>query len=193
MIFDRIVNREDRDSDELFFRLKVSQEDLKRMVFKTDPSNGRIHSCLTIDGKNYRCRSECLVIRDNKVFALKLGTDSKEDLHYVIPGGSLEPGIDIISNAIKETHEEARINVRDCIWTGIAYGYRYIKSTSKFFNYYGAVSFICIGYYDSKYTGQIDMNDTEPEMLKYGKFYNPSEIDWMKYHEEVLRKFDIMK
>ena len=31
------------------------------------------------------------------------------------------------------------------------------------------------------------MDDTEPEMLKNGKFYKPSDIEFIKYHKMALK------
>lgn len=171
------------------FQLNPSAKDLKTLRFAKDP-DGRVHSCITIDGKDYRCRSEMLVIKDDTVFALKLEDGKlKDGRPYVLPGGSLEEGLTVEENAAKETKEEARINVKNPRYSGISYGVQYTEgSTNKHFNYYGAITFVCIGEFDSVYKGYINMDDTEPEMLKSGKFYNPSDIEFIKYHKMALKK-----
>ena len=108
------------------FQLNPSSKDLKTLRFAKDP-DGRVHSCITIDGKDYRCRSEMLVIKDDTVFALKLEDGKlKDGRPYVLPGGSLEEGL---------TVEEKKVLRKECIKNAGKYDTNsVIKTLSKYLN-----------------------------------------------------------
>lgn len=136
--------------------------------------NGIWNSLVVINGKNYRKRLECLIIKDNKVF---LSKDKKGN--FVIPGGSAEKDIDDTTQVCNECREEARIVVKNVRKTNIDYliyeePKEYMKDLE--IKWVGKYTQIFIADYQKHYSGEINPEDLDENILNTGKFYEISKV-----------------
>ena len=169
-----------------------SKEEEKTLHFGTEP-DGRVQACMNIANRNWRCRAEVLIVKDNKVLIWKLPAGKiKNGLNYIIPGGSMEPGYDYVGTAKKECNEEAKVNIKNCIYSGIAYVLKYEKSGSKIFNFAGSITFVCTALYDGKFKGHVDKFD-ETDFPKNAKWYSLDEIELHPLHLAALTKSGLVK
>lgn len=149
----------------------------------------------TINGENYRIRSEVLIVYHGKVFIYDNKKENQYERSYIIPGGSLEPGIDIFDTAIKESREEARINIKNVKFSGIVYKSRYqiiprwqIEKLWPFgIKYIGSITYLMTAELDSFYDGFIPLIDRQPGMVENGRFYDPSEFELQDIHRLALK------
>ncbi len=96
------------------------------------PSEYKIESLRYAEGKNgtyngiicvkgikdqLRYRSELLILQDGKIF-LNKKEKSSYGLKYTLPGGGIDPGEDPRDSALRESQEEARINVANVKYAG---------------------------------------------------------------------------
>lgn len=172
--------------------LTPTKEEEKTLQFGTEP-DGRVQACMTISGYYWRCRAEVLIVKDNKILLWKLPEGKiKNGLNYITPGGSMEPGYDYVGTAKKECNEEAKVNIKNCMYSGISYVFKYTNTASRIFNFAGAVTFICTALYDGKFKGHVDKFD-ETDFPKNAKWYDISEIELHPLHLAALRKSGLIK
>lgn len=163
---------------------KIKESDVSSPYFVYG-SNGVPNCCVAIKGfdKPMRARSTMIPLRvkDNnwEIYAKK---NSKDDTFlYSFPGGGWDPNEDPQDAAIRETQEEARINIKDPKYCGYMIEYSdkvadWVKENipnDKW--WYGYYSKIYAGLFKSKYTGKIADVDKDPEMLS-GEWYVYDEI-----------------
>lgn len=134
--------------------------------------DGCQNACVQLKGydKPFRGRSEMIVIRGDEIF-LKMN----EDGTYEFPGGSWNPHEDWSDAAVRETEEEARLEVTNVL----SYGFRIetLEEPKKWVKenipkkdwWYGYYSFICVGTFCGHYGGSIREKDKD-DMLYKGKF-----------------------
>ena len=138
-------------------------------VYGAYDAHGKWNAAVDVDGRTYRYRVECLIINGDKVF---VSLDKHGNL--IIPGGSAEKDIDDITQVANECREEARINIKNPIYTGINRIQDYPLHISKHksvlpFEYDGSLSKVYVAEYDSDYNGYIDEYDKDEKMIR-GKF-----------------------
>lgn len=140
------------------------------------------------DGKLYRVAVETIVVNKDRVFC-----QVKKNNTLKFPGGSTERGLTYEEQAKNECREEARINVRNIIYTGKIHKdskYRASWWSRLPVMYDGKVSYIYIALYDSKYTGYIDKADRD-DLLYKGKWSKITDI--LQYanpeQKEVLENY----
>lgn len=138
-------------------------------VYGAYDAHGKWNAAVDVDGRTYRYRVECLVINGDKVF---VSLDKHGNL--IIPGGSAEKDIDDITQVANECREEARINIKNPIYTGINRIQGCPPHISKHksvlpFEYDGSLSKVYVAEYDSDYNGYIDEYDKDEKMIR-GKF-----------------------
>lgn len=63
----------------------------------------------TYDKDGYRKRAACLCVRDPEESQILLVTSSRDNDHWIVPGGGVEPNEDPSDAAIRETEEEAGV------------------------------------------------------------------------------------
>jgi len=66
----------------------------------------------TYDHEGFRKRAACLCVRDPEESHILLVTSSRDNAHWIVPGGGVEPNEDPTDAAIRETEEEAGVKGR---------------------------------------------------------------------------------
>lgn len=118
------------------------------------------------DNHIYRERVETIVVKNkDKVFVKR-----KVNGDYYLPGGSTEPDVSHIQQAINECNEEARIEVRNIQSTGITYkkdvvSFIHDDNVSPYVEWDRTINEIYVAQYDGKYTGAIEDCDKDPFIL----------------------------
>lgn len=143
------------------------------------------------DNKIYRHRVETLIIRNNKEVFLK----KRPDNTYVLPGGSTERDIPDIDQAVNECREEARINVKNIMSTGLSYK-KMDSSRSKTWaknlpvHWDGYIVDIYIAEFDNYDHRHVDDVDKDP-YIQSGRFYSFKECFkiFRKEHRESLSNY----
>lgn len=153
----------------------IGNNSYEKKVF-WEESNGIKNSVLEVDGGRYRYRVETLVFNSSG----QLYCELKSDGSCRLPGGSIEPNLPNISQAIEEVKEEARMIVRNIRYSGMSY-YRMYPIAPKWqadvgIKYDGCYSEIYTAEFDSVYRGHIEKHAIDSAMYNNGKFYNYSEI-----------------
>ena len=124
-----------------------------------------------IGNKNYRERCEALIIDSGMVY---LGVNINR---IRIPGGGTHPNVLIEDQLVEECREEARINIKDIQYIG-CYKNDYTDAHKEIYKkvnnlenvtYEGAITYLFIAKYDSKYTGEIKALDRD-DLLQEGQF-----------------------
>ena len=144
-------------------------------VYGAYDAHGKWNAAVDVDGRTYRYRVECLIINGDKVF---VSLDKNGNL--IIPGGSAEKDIDDITQVANECREEARINIKNPIYTGIDRIQGCPPHISKHksvlpFEYDGSLSKVYVAEYDSDYNGYIDEYDKDEKMIR-GKFVPSKDV-----------------
>lgn len=116
------------------------------------------------DDRIYRGRVETLIVKDFQYVFLK-----KHEKSYRIPGGSFDKDVPHMEQAVNECREEARIDVKNIVSTGISYREaskppKWAKETNTI-TWNGKYSEVYIAEYDSKYKGRIDPADIDSDMV----------------------------
>ena len=153
--------------------------------FYEDNPNGEPiwNSIVKLDDKNYRERSELIIVKINETSVLDseiyLCTDNNFK-SYRIPGGSTEPNMSIEETAIKEAQEEARINTTNCTYLRTYCDDKYRASKTDIDGnirvYEGMYTHICIALYKDEYNGVVAPEDTDVNMYNNGRFYKISQV-----------------
>lgn len=163
------INRLDDSKDNFKKQILSLVNESFSQVYGAYDAHDKWNAAIDIDGKTYRYRVECLIINGDKVF---VSLDKNGNL--IIPGGSAEKDIDDITQVANECREEARINIKNPIYTGIDRIQGYPPHISKHksvlpFKYDGSLSKVYVAEYDSDYNGYIDEYDKDEKMIR-GKF-----------------------
>lgn len=143
----------------------------------------RWNSIVEIDGKKYRERSEILLIRDGKIFISR-----QDDGTYKIPGGGTEPNKSCKDQCTRECQEEAFITPKNLKYI-LTYKDKY-PNQSPNNDYVGHVTYLYIGEYDRKFTGNVAPTDKDSRISK-GDFFEIEEIydELIEPHRQGLMKY----
>jgi ADP-ribose pyrophosphatase YjhB (NUDIX family) len=152
-----------------------------------------------MDGKRYRVRVETLIYnKQGKILAAKRGKETNMGAMYKIPGGSVEPGKSLEAQAIAESQEEARVNVKHINNTGIWYKNEFLDDISDRdeeqgnwlkkvgLNYDGFITILFVGEYGGKFTGRVKKED-QVDWTKQLEFYDAKELDLLEVHKMSLK------
>lgn len=174
------------DGCTIIYPLNDDLNSIKKEYDYKDP-NGISNSCVIVNGYNYpfRLRSEMLIFNQDKVFV-----QINDNETYKIPGGGLDSGENPLDAAIRESQEEARINIKN----GREFTH-YIKLMEEphgwvkkiipaQYWWYGYYTHLCIGEYDGEYTGKIADVDKD-DLYKNGKWISIYEA--MNYFDQPQR------
>ena len=172
-------------------------------IFYVKDKFGKDNCCLKIKGydKPFRGRSEVLIIKNNEVFldTSKSGLCSTEAMNYTVPGGGWEKGEKHYETAVRETNEEAKIDIKNIQYVG-SYIVIYDEPVSFVKNkidnpddwWYGYYTEVFVADYDGKYSGYIAKMDRDDNMAKNGKFYGIDDM-YKKLHPIHQKAIDIYR
>ena len=161
----------------------------------THPKTGIYNACVKVEGikKPLRGRSELMVFKDNTVFMATKDNPDDTDT-YRFPGGSWNEDENPMDAAIRETREEARIEVQDVkfcttfleVYDDAANWVK--KNIPEEHWWYGYYTCLYIGIYKGKYTGHIDEHDKDPKMIRLGKWYDIDKVydKLPKHHQHAI-------
>ena len=170
----------------ILYDISTEDEDDKQIMdkwFVTSP-DGAINCCLKIRGydKPMRGRSSMLILRRSVInWQVFLKKDDEKGHEYHAPGGGWNPNETPMEAAIRESREEARINVSDVSYGGTLIEYHtkvadWVKQNIQEDEWwYGYYTRIFVGIYQSTYSGNIDEIDKDPEILS-GEWYNVDDV-----------------
>ena len=160
-------------------------------------TDGCDNTIVNIDGydKPLRAKSEVIIFdgKDNTSIFLRR-VDKKG--YYKLPGGTWDKNEDPKDAAIRETKEEARINIKNVnyVTTRIEPNTdqkKYMKDIPDDLKWDGYYCQIYTAEYDSPFTGHIDKVDEDRDLTYNGKFYPISEVyDKLRpEHKEAITNF----
>lgn len=134
-----------------------------------DPDTGIWNSLITINGKNYRERVEALIFNGDQLYIAPKGIKIR------LPGGSTEPDKSFETQLQNECREESRINICNIKYADIQVDDYKNKEVPKWqrklsFTYDGCITRIFTAEYYSNYDGEINDEDKDDDMLRYGRF-----------------------
>lgn len=140
--------------------------------------------------KAYRERAEVLVLNDKD--EIYIGPPKKNHKDYTIPGGSTEPGIGPKDTAIKETREEALIEVKDIRLIETYEDNTYHKELTmidngKIFRYDGMVTHLFVARFDKKFTGEVAEEDRDVNMATKGKWVKIDKLN--THHKKAVENY----
>ena len=130
------------------------------------------------DGKKFRERAECIIFNDNNEIYMSVNLNRCR-----IPGGGSMPNKLIEDQLIDECREEARINIKDLEYVGV-YRNMYTEAHQEIYDkrddienvhYDGALTYLFIAKYDSKYTGDISVYDKD-DIIMTGRFIPMTDV-----------------
>jgi ribosomal protein S18 acetylase RimI-like enzyme len=152
--------------------------------------DGTWNSVVKVNGRNYRHRVECLIIKDNAVFIAKKGRG------YALPGGSTEKNVSDEEQCIRECQEEAFITPCNLKKYGTyRTDYDAKNPAPKWMKelpvpYDGLLTDIYVGQFKDRYNGQVDAKDRSDSIARG---------DWMAIkdamrilrpvHKDALRQY----
>ena len=111
---------------------------------------------LVIDGKNYRARSEIIVVNNKKQVLLDRGKN-RASFGYDLPGGGIDPKESIEDAARRECEEEARVIPKKIKFSGIIWFMLYEDPQYSD----GAASFLCVAEYGKDFKGYVKKEDKD--------------------------------
>lgn len=155
------------------------------------------NAVIELNGKKMRYRGEVLIFNEDYT-EVYLCMKENEDGTYYVPGGSAEPGVDMIDQIIAETREEAGLELKDVKHSGIQF--------TKMFNgnppdwhrqelhpygvyYDGYFTELFVARYSSDIKKEVKNKiDIDHYMRKHGKFYNIDDNKHLirKEHMQVI-------
>ena len=143
----------------------------------------RWNSIVEINGKKYRERSEILLIKDGKIFISR-----QDDGTYKIPGGGTEPNKSCEEQCSRECQEEAFITPKNLRYV-LTYRDKY-PNPSPNNDYVGHITYLYIGEYDRKFTGNVAPTDRDSRISK-GDFFEIEEIydELIEPHKQGLMRY----
>lgn len=181
------------------------EPDISKVQYKQkiEVKNGESKTCwnsfLMVKNKPYRIRVETLIFnKSGEILVVKKDKLTKYGTFYSLPGGSVEPDIKPSKQAEAECLEEAKIKIKNIIYTGLSYQVNTEPYSSSYGNsftkddimYYGSIIYIFVADYDGKYTGKVNPIDEEKQFAKQCKFYNIHDIQWRKEHIDAIRFYN---
>ncbi len=183
--------KDQEKDDNLYFKYRIPETDVEDIDFEMDDKENRWNSVVTIKNvypKVLRGRSECIVIKDDEIFldSTASGICSKNCAkQYDVPGGGWDPGEPHDICAIRETNEEAKLEVTDVQYIG-----NYLNiDKERLEGYYcdGLFSKVYVGKYAGKYTGPIADVD-RADIVISGRFYPINDVFWFlnPLHQEAI-------
>ncbi len=147
-----------------------------KIEYYTDKNTNTTHSIVSYNGVRTRLRSEVLIIKDNKI----LLSNEFDDM-LSIPGGGIEKNETPVFAAKREAQEEVRINVKNVKQTRRGYlttenvlndwMIKNVPEDKQWKQYY---TYLCIGEYDSEFTGKVDKVDQDKKMLENASWFDIS-------------------
>lgn len=160
-------------------------------------TNGCYNTIVNIDGYNkpLRAKSEVIIFdgKDNTSIFLRR-VDKKG--YYKLPGGTWDKNEDPKDAAIRETKEEARINIKNVnyVTTRIEPNIdqkKYTKDIPDDLKWDGYYCQIYTAEYDSPFTGYVNKVDEDKDLAYNGKFYSINEVyDKLRpEHKEAITNF----
>ena len=154
--------------------------------------DGTNHSYIIYKGDNYRVRVETLIVNDkDEVYIDKSDKYAKYGIQYRIPGGSVEPDRDFVTQAENECKEEVHINIKNVYYSGQNCVMLFSPNSNSGipnFSYKGCISYIYVAEYNGKYHGYVKVADRD-DMYKTGKFYKYKDIKWLPAHKKALEDY----
>ena len=154
--------------------------------------DGTNNAYITYKGDNYRVRVETLIVNDKgEVYIDKSDKYAKYGIQYRIPGGSVEPDRDFITQAENECKEEVHINIKNAYYSGQNWVMLFPPNSNSGisnFRYKGCISYIYVAEYNGKYHGYVKVADRD-DMYKTGKFYKYKDIKWLPEHKKALEDY----
>lgn len=168
---------------------EVEDIDLRDVGYVTN--KGTLNSVFYYNGKKYRVRVDVLILKGNSLFIRERNKLGKYGTMYRVPGGSIEPNKTIWDSAKAESREEARINIKNCKYSGISYltDYRTKDSFGSKLSYDGSINYVMVATYDGKYSGFIRDIDYDYDMYVNGKFVPISSIRLSKMHKDAIERY----
>jgi len=159
------------------------------------------NSCLMMNGKKYRVRVETLIYNDKgEILAAKRDKITSFHAFYKIPGGSAEPGKTLEQQAIAESQEEVRANVKNIKFTGIWYINEFDDTDNSRLGpdtvawlkkvglkYDGFITVLFVAKYAGKFNGHIKKVD-QVDWIKDVKFHDPKDLNLIEPHKMALQK-----
>ena len=150
------------------------------------------------EGKKWRVRSEILLFKEDKLFLHKQNKITQYDTFYKIPGGGIDDPKEYIENAaVRECEEEALIIPKNVEYSGVEvrkvykiqpWWHKDVLNVDGIY-YDGALTFICTGEYDKKYTKYVKVMDQDS--IKNGHFYSYDEVKDLltKEHRKLFKEY----
>ena len=169
------------EDDNLDFKFSVPDTDIIDIKFEMDEKEKRWNSIVLVEGvapKTLRGRSECLVIRDDMIYLdeTESGICSKggiAEIMYDVPGGGWDPNEPHDICAIRETNEEAKIDVKDVQYIDNYLTIDKVRPEGCYCD--GLFSEVYIGKYAGKYTGPVADVD-RADIAVSGSWYPIDEV-----------------
>ena len=184
------------EDDNLYFKFSVPDKDIIDIKFEMDEKEKRWNSIVLVEGvapKTLRGRSECLVIKDNMIYLdeTESGICSKGKLakiKYDVPGGGWDPNEPHDICAIRETNEEAKIDVKDVQFIDNYLSIDKERPEGCYCD--GLFSKVYIGKYAGKYTGPVADVD-RADIAVSGNWYKIDDVyDLLNpIHKKAIDKY----
>jgi len=134
------------------------------------------NAIINIDGKLYRYRGECLVIKGTKVFILK--DKNWHGMEYSLPGGGAEEEKSLKEQVAEEVKEEAAMIVSNLESTGVQYIAHILKEMqpdwlkNQGIDYEGFFTEIFIADYQNDLNIEVtNTQDIDHTMREKGRFF----------------------
>lgn len=149
--------------------------------------DGMNNSVIKVNGKKYRKRVETLVIKDDTVYVAR-----KKGI-VIVPGGSTEPDVDDITQAIHECQEEAHITPKELKYIGY-YVTDYDSNNPRpkwmddlVVKYDGIITLVYIGKYHKAYNKYVKLRDRS-QVIANGDFVPIESVigEMNDIHKEAL-------
>lgn len=177
---------------------KIVPDDSKieKIYFKNNGEHANAYVKAKGIDKPLRGRSEVLIINGDKVYLC-----FKDNGEYRLPGGGWDENEPHEKSAIREAKEEAKINCTDIkyISSRISVNDNAIEKCKKENVpkedwWYGWYTKLYVADYSKKFTGYINKEDRDDNMVKNGKWYDIIEV-WDKLypdHKDALKSQMVM-
>lgn len=165
-----------------------------------NPEDQRWNAIIIFNGKRTRIRAALLVIdtENNRILL------SKESGHLALPGGGLDKGETLKQAAVREAEEEVRVTVQNAKYTHCDYVQtadevtdwvkEHVPEEHWWYNYFTC---LVLAEYTGVYSGEIEKQDKDFEMMNTAEWYNISEIckdkDFKEPWKEALKKFKYLQ
>jgi len=169
---------------------------IEKVYFKNNGEHANAYVKAKGIDKPLRGRSEVLIINGDKVYLC-----FKDNGEYRLPGGGWDENEPHEKSAIREAKEEAKINCTDIkyISSRISVNDNAIEKCKKENVpeedwWYGWYTKLYVADYSKKFTGYVNKEDRDDNMVKNGKWYDIIEV-WDKLypdHKDALKSQMVM-